>query len=47
MGLGEERDIKDKATVKDLLDCGYVEKVEQETPVEKAKKATKKAVSGL
>ena len=27
MGLGEERDIKDKAIVKDLLACGYVEQV--------------------
>lgn len=40
MGLGEERDIKDKAIVKDLLACGYVEQVEKEQPVKKtAKKA--------
>jgi len=47
MGMGEVREIKDKATVKDLLSCGYVEQVDKEPPTEKAKKATKKAADAL
>lgn len=47
MGSGEVREIKDKAMAKDLLSCGYVEQVDKEPPVEKAKKATKKAGDAL
>ena len=47
MGLGEVREIKDKAILKDLLNAGYIEEVDKEPPVEKAKKATKKAGDAL
>ena len=47
MGKGEEREIKDKATVKDLLSCGYVEQVDKEPPAEKVKKTAKKAGDAL
>lgn len=47
MGLGEVKEIKDKATAKDLLSCGYVELVDKETPVEKVKKAGKKVGGDL
>ena len=48
MGNGEIKDISDKAIVKDLLDAGYVERVEDPAPVKAAKTekpAAKKAAS--
>lgn len=47
MGVGEVKEIADKATAKDLLSCGYVVQLDKEQPVEKVKKATKKAGDAL
>ena len=47
MGMGEEKEIKDKAIAKDLLSCGYVEQVDKDPPAEKAKRAEKKAGDAL
>lgn len=48
MGLGEVREIKDKAVAKDLLEAGYVEQVGDDSPApEKARKAAKKGGDAL
>lgn len=45
---GEVREISDKAVVKDLLNCGYIEAVEEITtaPKEKATRKGKKTPKG-
>lgn len=40
MGKGEVREISDSALVKDLLNAGYIEKVEEKKPEPKKKKTS-------